>query len=60
VYEPAAVLCHRKSASRPGQHDYREVLHFLAKYRDLVDPYVSPHVEPLSMLTAMPVLKRGS
>lgn len=59
VYEPAAVLYHRTSASRAGQYDYREIMHFLAKYRDLVDPYVSPHVEPLSMLTAMPVLKRG-
>ena len=60
VYEPAAVLCHRTSASRAGQHDYRENVYFLTKYRDLTDPFISPHVEPLSMLSHTPVLRGGA
>ncbi|MBM3819130.1 MAG: glycosyltransferase [Acidimicrobiia bacterium] len=57
VYEPAAVLRHRAGESRAGRHDYRETMSFLARYRDFADPYISPHVEPLSMLGAAPVLK---
>jgi GT2 family glycosyltransferase len=58
VYEPAAVLRHRTSASRGDQFDYRENVYFMTKYRDLVDPYISPHVEPLSMMGHTPALKR--
>ena len=57
VYEPAAVLYHRTSASRGEQFDYRETLYFLGKYRDLTDPFISPNVEPLSMLGHTPALK---
>jgi GT2 family glycosyltransferase len=57
VYEPAAVLRHRTSASRAGQHDYRENMYFLNKYRNVIDPYISPDVEPLSMLGRTPVLR---
>jgi GT2 family glycosyltransferase len=57
VYEPAAVLCHRTSASRGDDHDYRENLYFLSKYRDLTDRFISPNVEPLSMLRHTPALK---
>jgi GT2 family glycosyltransferase len=60
VYEPAAVLCHQTSASRGGQYDYRETVYFMTKYHDLADPYISPHVEPLSMLSPTPRLKRGA
>ena len=60
VYEPAAVLCHRTSASRGDDYDYRENLYFLSKYRDLTDPFISPNVEPLSMLRHTPALKAGA
>jgi GT2 family glycosyltransferase len=60
VYEPAAVLSHRTSASRGDRHDHRENMYFLARYHDFTDPYVSPHVEPLSMLTATPLLRRAA
>jgi GT2 family glycosyltransferase len=57
VYEPAAVLRHRTSASRGDQFDYRENAYFMTKHRDLTDPYISPHVEPLSMMGHTPALK---
>jgi hypothetical protein len=60
VYEPAAVLRHRTSASRGDQFDIRENVYFMAKYRDLVDPYISPNVEPLSMMGHTPALKPGA
>jgi GT2 family glycosyltransferase len=60
VYEPAAVLRHRTSASRGDQVDYRENVYFLATYRDHTDPYISPHVEPLSMMGHTPTLKAGA
>ena len=60
VYEPAAVLRHRTRASRGDQVDYRENVHFLATYRDHTDPYISPHVEPLSMMGHTPRLKTGA
>ena len=60
VYEPAAVLCHRTSASRGDEYDYRENLYFLSKYRNLTDPFISPNVEPLSMLRHTPALKAGA
>jgi O-antigen biosynthesis protein len=60
VYEPAAVLRHRTSASRGDQVDYRENLYFLATYRDHTDPYISPHVEPMSMMGHTPTLKAGA
>jgi GT2 family glycosyltransferase len=60
VYEPAAVLCHRTSTSRVGQYDYRETMYVLAKYRGLTDPYISPNVEPMSMLSHTPLLKGGA
>jgi len=60
VYEPAAVLRHRTSASRGDHVDYRENVYFLATYRDHTDPYISPHVEPLSMMGHTPTLKAGA
>jgi GT2 family glycosyltransferase len=60
VYEPAAVLRHRTSASRGDQFDHRENVYFLTKYRDLTDPYISPNVEPLSMMGHTPALKAGA
>jgi GT2 family glycosyltransferase len=57
VYEPAAVLRHRTSASRGDQFDYRENVYFMTTYRDHTDPYVSPNVEPLSMMGHTPTLK---
>jgi GT2 family glycosyltransferase len=60
VYEPAAVLRHRTSASRGDQVDHRENVYFMTKYRDLVDPYISPNLEPLSMMGHTPALKRGA
>ena len=58
--QPAAVLRHRTSASRGGQFDYRENVLLPAKYRDLTDPFISPNVEPLSMLGHTPALKAGA
>jgi GT2 family glycosyltransferase len=59
VYEPAAVLRHRTSASRGDNVDHRENVYFMAKYRDLVDPYISPNVEPWSMMGHTPALKEA-
>jgi len=60
VYEPAAVLHHRTSASRGSQYDHRENVYFLTKYRDRTDPYISPNVDPLSMMGHTPALKPGA
>jgi GT2 family glycosyltransferase len=60
VYEPAAVLRHRANASRGDQFDYRENVYFMTKHRDLIDPYISPHVEPSSMKGHTPTLKGGA
>jgi len=60
VYEPAAVLRHRTSASRSNQFDYRETVHFLTKYSDVTDPYINPNVEPSSMMGHTPALKAGA
>jgi O-antigen biosynthesis protein len=60
VYEPAAVLRHRTSASRGDQYDHRENTYFLSTYRDLTDPYISPHMEPSSLMGHTPALKLGA
>jgi GT2 family glycosyltransferase len=60
VYEPAAVLRHQTSASRGDQWDQRENTYFMTKYCDLEDPYISPHVDPSSMMGHTPMLKRGA
>ena len=60
VYEPAAVLRHRTSASRGDQFDYRENVYFMTTYHDHTDPYVSANVEPLSMMGCTPTLKVGA
>jgi O-antigen biosynthesis protein len=60
VYEPAAVLRHRTSASRGSQFDYRENMYFMTKYSDVTDPYISPNVEPSSMMGHTPALKPGA
>jgi GT2 family glycosyltransferase len=60
VYEPAAVLSHRTSASRGNQIDHRENVYFREKYRDFDDPFINPWLDPLSLLGATPALKARS
>ena len=53
VYEPAAMLAHVASGSRGARHDHRENLFFLSKYRRYRDPFVSPLLDPESLMGAV-------
>jgi len=57
VYEPAAVLVHRGSASRGAAYDYRENLAFRRRHGTRADPYLSPHLDPGSLCGPSPRLR---
>lgn len=56
VYEPAAVLYHRTSATRGRIYDYNENLFFFDKYRGYRDPFVSVHLDHRSLCGPTPEL----
>jgi GT2 family glycosyltransferase len=57
VFEPAAVLVHRGSASRGAAYDYRENLAFLRAHGGRPDPYCSPHLDRGSLCGPSPRLR---
>ena len=56
VYEPSAVLYHVTSASRGRDFDHQETLRFLKKYAGHRDPFISPHLDPVSVCGPTPML----
>jgi GT2 family glycosyltransferase len=56
VYEPSAVLYHVTSATRGREYDYNETLRFLKKYAGYRDPFISPHLDPVSICGPTPML----
>ena len=59
VYEPSAVLYHLTSASRGSASDYNETLCFLKKYAGYRDPFISPHLDPVSVCGPTPALDQS-
>jgi GT2 family glycosyltransferase len=59
VYEPSAVLYHVTSASRGRDFDHHETLRFLRKYAAYRDPFISPHLDPVSVCGPTPTLARS-
>jgi GT2 family glycosyltransferase len=59
VYEPSAVLYHVTSASRGRDFDHHETLRFLKKYAGYRDPFISPHLDPVSVCGPTPTLIRA-
>jgi O-antigen biosynthesis protein len=58
VYEPAAVLRHRTSASRGGSYSLAENRAFAQKYGRAADEYWNPHLDPRSLASPTPLLVR--